>query len=220
LTERVIKPGQLTCVEVVTSSHHHTDHLDPETLRPLGRVNPGLVLVCPEASRSVARERSDLPDARILGIDAAPGQPTSVTIGPFEFHAVPAAHESLERDARGRLVYLGYVIRFGTWSVYHSGDTVRFPGMEELLRPFRVDLALLPINGRGPERRVAGNLWGREAAALARDIGARLVIPCHYEMFAFNTASPDEFVGVCRELGQAHNVLRAGQRWTSAALRA
>jgi L-ascorbate metabolism protein UlaG (beta-lactamase superfamily) len=90
--------------------------------------------------------------------------------------------------------------------------------MEELLRPFRVDLALLPINGRGPERRVAGNLWGREAAALARDIGGRMVIPCHYEMFAFNTASPDEFVAACRELGQAHCVLQAGDRWSSAGL--
>ena len=46
----------------------------------------------------------------------------------------------------------------------------------------------LPINGRAPERRVAGNLSGAEAARLAKSIGARLVIPCHYEMFEFNTA--------------------------------
>ena len=50
-------------------------------------------------------------------------------------------------------------------------------------------VALLPINGSAPERRVAGNLNGVEAATLAHAIGARMVIPCHYEMFAFNTAS-------------------------------
>ena len=30
-----------------------------------------------------------------------------------------------------------------------------------------IDIALLPINGYLPERKVAGNLWGREAAWLA-----------------------------------------------------
>jgi L-ascorbate metabolism protein UlaG (beta-lactamase superfamily) len=77
-----------------------------------------------------------------------------------------------------------------------------------------VDVALLPINGRAPERRVAGNLDGPEAARLARAIGARQVVPCHYEMFAFNTASPAAFAAECRKLGQPHAVLRAGERWT------
>jgi L-ascorbate metabolism protein UlaG (beta-lactamase superfamily) len=61
---------------------------------------------------------------------------------------------------------------------------------------------------------VAGNLDGPEAAQLAHDIGARCVVPCHYEMFAFNTARPDAFVAACERLGQRHLVLRAGARWT------
>ena len=81
-----------------------------------------------------------------------------------------------------------------------------------------VDLALLPINGDVPERRVAGNLDGREAATLAKEIGARLVIPCHYDMFKFNTASPDLFVATARELGQPYRVLRCGERWSSSEL--
>jgi len=86
--------------------------------------------------------------------------------------------------------------------------------MVDRLRKWAVDVALLPINGRAPERQVAGNLDGREAATLAREIGARLVIPCHYEMFEFNTAAPDEFVVECRRLEQPSTVLRAGERWT------
>jgi L-ascorbate metabolism protein UlaG (beta-lactamase superfamily) len=81
--------------------------------------------------------------------------------------------------------------------------------------PFKIDIALLPINGRSPERRVPGNLFGREAAHLARDIQAKLVIPCHYEMFEFNTASPDEFVYQCQKLGQPFTVLRCGEKWHS-----
>jgi L-ascorbate metabolism protein UlaG (beta-lactamase superfamily) len=90
--------------------------------------------------------------------------------------------------------------------------------MAERLKPFRVDLALLPINGRAPERRVAGNLDGREAAGLAKEIGARMVIPCHYEMFEFNTASPDEFAAESRRLHQPYRVLRCGERWSSCEL--
>ncbi|HXU77127.1 MAG TPA: MBL fold metallo-hydrolase, partial [Methylomirabilota bacterium] len=74
-------------------------------------------------------------------------------------------------------------------------------------------LALLPINGDRPERKVAGNLDGRQAAQVAHAIGARWVIPCHYDLFEFNTASPDEFVAECERLGQPHRVLRNGEGW-------
>jgi L-ascorbate metabolism protein UlaG (beta-lactamase superfamily) len=208
MTGRVIEPGRLDFVDVVTSSHNHTDHLDPETLQPLARANPALRLVCPEANRAEARRRSLLPDDRIHGLDA--GQ--AVTVGPFQFHAVPAAHEEFDLDAAGRHPYLGYVVAVGPWRLYHSGDTVRYPGMAEPLRRWSVDVAFLPINGRRPERRVAGNLWGDEAAQLAKDIDARLAIPGHYEMFEFNTATPEAFVAAAERLGQPCGVLRAGER--------
>jgi L-ascorbate metabolism protein UlaG (beta-lactamase superfamily) len=86
---------------------------------------------------------------------------------------------------------------------------------QKKLRSFRTDLALLPINGRAPERHVPGNLFGREAAQLARDMGAKLVIPWHFEIFEFNSASLDEFIDQCRELGQPFKVLRCGEQWCS-----
>ena len=222
ISERVIAPERLDFVDVVTSSHNHTDHLDPETLKPLAGANPGLVLVGPEANRTTLRERSGLPDERIIGLtcevpgaaprdDAAP-VPRTTTVAGFRITAVPAAHEGLDTDAAGHPIHLGFVIEVGSFRLYHSGDTVAYPGMAEILRPYRVDLALLPINGRAPERRVAGTLWGREAADLARGIGARRVVPCHYDLFAFNTATPDEFVAACERLGQPFRVLEQGER--------
>jgi L-ascorbate metabolism protein UlaG (beta-lactamase superfamily) len=89
--------------------------------------------------------------------------------------------------------------------------------MASTLAPFGVDVALLPINGDRPERRVAGNLNGREAATLAKEIGAGVVVPCHYEMFEFNTASPDEFIQTATALNQPYRVLRAGERWSVSA---
>jgi L-ascorbate metabolism protein UlaG (beta-lactamase superfamily) len=83
---------------------------------------------------------------------------------------------------------------------------VVYPGMAERLRTARATVALLPING------AHGNMSGPEAARLAHAIGAELAVPCHYEMFEFNTASPEAFVAECRRLGQPYEVLRAGQR--------
>jgi L-ascorbate metabolism protein UlaG (beta-lactamase superfamily) len=208
MSGRVVAPERLNFIDAVTSSHSHTDHLDAETLVPLLRVNPKMELVIPEANREFVADRLRVASELPRGLDA--GEFT--TVGPFKIHALPAAHEQLEKDASGRHKFLGYVVEFGEWFVYHSGDTVLYDGMTDWVRRWPIDVALLPINGRLPERRVAGNLWGREAAQLAKDIGARLVVPCHFEMFEFNTATPDEFVAECARLQQPYCVLRAGER--------
>lgn len=211
MTKLAVDPRRLDFIDVVTSSHNHTDHLDRETLVPLLEVNPDLTVVVPAANRDFAADRLNVTPNRLTACDAG----RTVEACGFTFHGVPAAHENVDHDDEGRCHYLGYVVQFGPWTVYHSGDTVLYDGMVETLRAWQIDVAILPINGRAPERRVAGNLWGREAAQLARDIGASLAIPCHYEMFEFNTASPDEFVAACQQLVQPHRVLRCGERFSS-----
>ena len=207
MTELVIDPARLSFADVVTSTHNHTDHLDAETLGPIMAANPRVKLVIAEANRAFVADRLQIDAGAAIGLDDG----TSVEISRIGFSGIASAHEALDRDEHGRAKYLGYVLQFGGWTIYHSGDTVRYEGMSEKLRPFKIDVALLPINGRAPERRVPGNLFGREAAQLARDIGAKLVIPCHYDMFEFNTASPDEFTRECQKLGQPFKLLRCGE---------
>jgi L-ascorbate metabolism protein UlaG (beta-lactamase superfamily) len=211
MTELVVDPARLSFVDIATSTHNHTDHLDAETLGPILAANPRVQLVIAEANRAFVANRLKNDADAAIGLDDG----TSVEISGIRFSGIASAHEALDRDEQGRAKYLGYVLQFGGWTIYHSGDTVRYEGMAEKLLPFKIDVALLPINGRAPERRVPGNLFGREAAQLAKDIEAKLVIPCHYEMFAFNTASPDEFVEQCRKLGQQFKVLRCGEQWYS-----
>ncbi len=216
MTELVIAADALDFVDLVTSSHNHTDHLDGDTLRPLMRVNPNLKMVIPEANRAFVADRLGCDTDWPIGL--TDGQ--SVTVADFTIVGIPASHETLETDDEGRHRFMGYVVRFGQWSIYHSGDTMLYKGMVERLRPWQVDVALLPINGCDPVRRVAGNLSGQQAAQLAYDIGARLVIPCHYDMFTFNTAPPGSFVSACGALGQSCQVLENGEGWNSALLAA
>ena len=215
MTERVISPDELDFIDIATSSHNHTDHLDGETLAPLMQANPEMQLLVPAANRAFAAGRLGIDPDQLESVDA--GQ--SITLGPVQMHAVPAAHEELARDELGRHQFVGYVAQLGPWTIYHSGDTIPYDGMEAVLRQWEIDVALLPINGRRPERRVDGNLWGREAARLAKAIGARTAIPCHYDMFEFNTETPGEFETTCQALGQAPPTLQPGQRWSSCELK-
>ena len=208
MTERVIPPERLTGIAVVTSSHNHTDHLDARTLNPLRAANPQMQLVIPEANRTFVAARLGCEEAWPIGLDDG----CSVVAAGWQFTGIAAAHNTFETDEAGRHRFLGVIIRRGPWTLYHSGDTLLYPGLVEKLGDFAVDVAMVPINGNDPARGVAGNLDGREAAQLARDIGARVAVPHHFEMFEFNTADPRSlFIPECERLGQPCRVLRAGE---------
>lgn len=210
LSERVIDPARLGMVEVVTSSHNHTDHLDASTLGPLFQANPGLKLVLPSANTEFARGRLGSAVPALAGLDDG----TTLQAGAFQFTGVAAAHNDIARDEHGRCLYLGFIVRFGKFTVYHSGDTLWHDELVEALRTAGPDVVLVPINGNRPERGVAGNLNGTEAAALAKSCGARHAVPHHFDMFAFNTDTPAEFTTACQRLGQPFTVLRQGERLT------
>jgi L-ascorbate metabolism protein UlaG (beta-lactamase superfamily) len=93
------------------------------------------------------------------------------------------------------------VVSAGGVRVYHAGDTILFDGLVERLRELRIDLALVPINGRDDEREaqgIVGNMDAHEAARLASDIDADAVVPIHWDMFAGNPGDPAAFVAAAR----------------------
>lgn len=210
LSERVIAPHLLDCIDIVTSSHNHTDHLDGETLAPLLGANPDIAFIIPEANRDFVTERVGCDRGFPLGMNDGDER----TIKGFTFFGIPAAHNNVDRDAHGRCKFMGYVVQFGSFSIYHSGDTLWFDDLEKLLEPFHLDVALLPINGNIPSRGVAGNLNAYEAALLGKTVNARCVIPHHYDMFAFNTADVEEFAAEATKQDQPYVILRHGEKRT------
>src|SRR5690242_9492971 len=52
MSELVIPADRLKSLDIVTSSHNHTDHLDGETLIPILKNNPGIKFLIPEANRA------------------------------------------------------------------------------------------------------------------------------------------------------------------------
>ena len=207
MSELVVHPGLLRNISIVSSSHNHTDHLDAETLIPVLKNNPAIKFIIPEANREFVAERVKCQKDFPTGLNDR----RSVTVGEFIFHGIPAKHNEIERDENGNCGYMGYVIEFGHYKIYHSGDTLWFDKMVDQLKPYDVDVAILPINGNKPERKVAGNLDCKEAAELGKAINAKYVIPCHYDMFAFNTADVNDFVKEAKKINQKYKVLKVGE---------
>jgi L-ascorbate metabolism protein UlaG (beta-lactamase superfamily) len=206
MSELAVRPDLLKNISVVTSSHNHTDHFDAETLLPVFKNNPGIKFVIPEANRDFVAERLTCEREFPVGLNDG----ASVTIEGFTFHGIPAKHNEIERDESGNCRFMGYVIEFAGYNIYHSGDTLLFDEMVDILKPFAVDVALLPINGNDPQRKVAGNLNCSEAAALGKAINAQFVIPCHYDMFSFNTADVNTFINESQKINQHYFILKGG----------
>jgi L-ascorbate metabolism protein UlaG (beta-lactamase superfamily) len=204
----VVSPELLNMIDVVTSSHNHTDHLDAETLLPIFEKNPAIKFVIPDANRAFVCERLKCKNSFPIGLNDL----QSVDIEGFRITGVPAAHNSIERDEVGNLKFMGFVVAFGKYTIYHSGDTLWYDGMVEVLKDFEIDIAFLPINGNKSERRVAGNLSYEEAARLGKKIGAKLTIPHHYDLFEFNTENPENFIQKAEEYGINYKVLKLGER--------
>jgi L-ascorbate 6-phosphate lactonase len=198
------RPDQVGGLDAVVVTHDHLDHLDEESLPALAEASRAarFVVPAPLVDRIV---ELGIPSERVTG--AQPDRQLELDGGTVV--PVPASHGDdvaegygfgLERS-NGLYRYLGYVFDLGGVRVYHAGDTIPYEGMEERLRGLHVDVALLPINGRDAEREergIVGNLNEEEAAALAAAIGADLLVPMHYDLFASNPGSPERLVELVR----------------------
>jgi L-ascorbate metabolism protein UlaG (beta-lactamase superfamily) len=186
-----VDSGALRDLDLVLCSHRHSDHMDPSALPILARNNPRCRFVVPRAERAHALGIG-LDESRLVPVN----DDDSLRMGDsLELRAIASAHETLQTNARGEHHFLGFILRTGVLTLYHAGDCVVYEGLAQRLREQRVDVALLPVNGRSATltaRGVPGNMSFTEARDLcaAADIG--LLMPHHFGMFAFNTANPTE----------------------------
>ena len=88
---------------------------------------------------------------------------------------VPAWHDSSTPAGRHNSP-AGVVVDIGGVVVYHLGDTCLFSDLALANRPKQIDVAIVPIGGHFTMDR-------HDAVAAADLIGAKTIIPCHYNTF-------------------------------------
>ncbi|TAJ44469.1 metal-dependent hydrolase [Methanofollis fontis] len=150
--------------DIVAITHAHADHLGvaERFQKPTVAMN--------EVAKYL-RERGVPAEPMNLG--------GTIEVEGVRFTMTPALHSSwLECAGFGTYggVAAGFVIRMDGVAVYHAGDTALFSDMKLIRDLYHPDVALLPVGGRytmGPE----------EAMMAAEFVGARTVIPMHYNTF-------------------------------------
>jgi L-ascorbate metabolism protein UlaG (beta-lactamase superfamily) len=167
LIDPFVPSGNLTVQpDIVAVTHAHADHM-------------GMTVQL--KAKTVAINEI----AKYLSRHGIPAEPMNIggtiTVDGIRFTMTPALHSSwLEDEGPGFYggVAAGYVIELDGVRVYHAGDTGLFSDMQLIRDLYRPDVALLPVGGRytmGPE----------EAMLAAQFIGAKVVIPIHYNTFPY-----------------------------------
>src|SRR5262249_45087747 len=130
-----LDPKLVRHADMLLATHAHAGHLDPVTLMPMLDASPRAKLVVPRSAQEHAN-RAGIPYDRIVPTD------NGLRIEYFKdnlygrIYAVPSAHPQLDWTAAGGFPYLGYLIRFGRWTIYHAGDCAPYPDLAGRLRPF------------------------------------------------------------------------------------
>jgi L-ascorbate metabolism protein UlaG (beta-lactamase superfamily) len=207
MTAAPLRGHEITHARWVFASHKHSDHLDPGTLPDLFATSQEARLVLPTAVVEHA-EALGLPRERLLPTHGD----EMLKFDGFRVHVLPSAHPELDFDAAKGYPFLGFVFEMDGVRLYHSGDTVVYPGLAERLRALKPQIAFLPINGRAGGAGTPPNMDAAEAVALAQEVGISLVIPHHYDMFSFNTADVSDFARMADAAGVKYRVLSVGER--------
>lgn len=176
LVDPFIRDGSVagTNPDIVAVTHGHADHLGETVALKRKTVAVGEVA-------HYLRERGVPAESMNIG--------GTIELDGVSFTMTPAVHSSRIEDESGSFdggAAAGFVIRMDGVSVYHAGDTALFSDMKLIGELCHPDIALLPIGGR--------YTMGTAAAMMAAQfIGAKIVVPIHYNTWDRIAADPLPF---------------------------
>lgn len=118
---------------------------------------------------------------------------------------------SYQPEGEEQFLYMGMpsgmLITLGDKTLYHAGDTALFGDMKLIGEQADVELAMLPIGDNftmGPDDAVLAAEW----------VGAKHVLPMHYNTFPVIEQDPHAFITMLEQKGIQGHVLEIGETLT------
>jgi L-ascorbate metabolism protein UlaG (beta-lactamase superfamily) len=178
-------------------THGHPDHYG-DTVAIAKRTGAPVVAIT-EIANEISEEGVEVRDCNLGGT-------ASFDWGWVKL--VPAWHTST--TPKGTVsTPAGLLISFGGKLVYHLGDTCLFSDLQLVGRHHQIDVALIPIGGHYTMDR-------HDAVDAADFVGAKTIIPCHYNTFpAIETDAGAFQADVEKALDAVVVVLEPGQAHTA-----
>jgi len=178
-------------------SHGHFDHLDARLIKridaersqalvPLNlgqwitKANPALAIQEAGWFQKFALQRSDV-----------------------EIVLLPAQHWHRRGfNDMNRMLWGSFWIRMGGKTIYFAGDTAYGPHFRQIRDVMGApDIAILPIGAYQPDFIMKeSHMNPGEAVQASNDLGAKVMIPCHWGTFALSDEPPGEPIRKLREL--------------------
>lgn len=178
LQPKLLGAGDLT-FDLLIATHPHRDHFDVDSI-PLLMANRRTQL-CASLKCRPDVERMEIEDARVHYV--RPGD--RHICGDFVVDFIPCDHGAGTPDA------VGAVIAVDGKRICAVGDTcLRHDWIQAYQTKGPFDVLIAPING------TYGNLNERECAQLSGALRPKLVIPCHFGMFASHGGNPGLFKSI------------------------
>ncbi len=181
--------------DYIIGTHDHLDHIDREAWAVMGKEQKYTRFLVPEYLLESLPGELGMQNNRFIGLK----ENHWISLGKgVEVRGILSAHEWAERqEGTGFPFFMGVVIRYSGYTLYHGGDTCLYEGIWENLRQAGpLHMMCLPINGRDAIRwrnQIVGNMTYQEAGDLAGALQPDLVLPGHYDMFAGNQEDPATF---------------------------
>ena len=175
VTPPPLSPEDLVGIDLYVLTHSHQDHLDPDTLKPyLAAGGRGPFIAPPDTVEALGE--SGVSEESIVTV--WPGKAyTCEDLTLRATFAIPYGDDDL--------THVGYLAAAeGGPTFYFTGDTDYHEILARGVANYDVDVLLTVING------VFRNLGPAQAARLASEIDARIVVPTHHDLFPDNQAVP------------------------------
>jgi L-ascorbate metabolism protein UlaG (beta-lactamase superfamily) len=153
--------------DAILLTHGHGDHYGD--VEDIARRTGATVVAITDLADELAGELGE--DHPVLD----PNMGGTVTLDWGSVRVVPAWHTSTSPTGKVNTP-AGLVVELGGTRVYHLGDTCLFSDLQLVRRRGDIDVALMCIGGHYTMDR-------EDAVEAARLVGARQVIPCHYDTF-------------------------------------